>query len=125
MAAIASSPQVVEIESQVRLLSNGYLMVGMQVAFAASEGCAQFIQNLLRWWVAEARLPEHLDNLRLPTTIDTSPGIALETENPQSAVTRIVSALGSRTAARVVFMLPRATVLFARTAGSEFGTARG
>jgi hypothetical protein len=47
MTAIASRPKVVEIESQVRPLSDRYLMVGMQMAFAASECSTQFIQHLL------------------------------------------------------------------------------
>ena len=125
MTAIAARPQVVEIEAQVRPVRNGYLMVGVQVAVAATECSTQFIQHLLRRWNSESGLPEYTDNLRLPTAIDTAPPIALETKTPESAMIRIVSALDARAAAFVMFPLPRAAVLFARTAGSEFGTARG
>ena len=125
MTAIAARPQVVEIEAQVRPVRNGYLMVGVQVAVAATECSTQLIQHLLRRWNPESGLPEYSDNLRLPTAIDTAPPIALETKTPESAMIRIVSALDARAAAFVMFPLPRAAVLFARTAGSEFGTARG
>ena len=43
----------------------------------------------------------------------------------QPAVASVVTALDARAGAFIMFTLPRATVLFARTAGSEFGTARG
>ncbi len=106
MAAIASRPQVVEIESQVRLLLDGYLMISMQVAVAATECSTQFIQYLLRRWNSESGIPEHSDDLRLPATIHTPPAVALEADDPEPAVVCVVSALGARAAAFVVFTLP-------------------
>ena len=93
MTAIASRSQVVEIESQVRPLLNGYLMVGMQVTFAATECSTQFIQHRLGRWNSESDLAEYSDNLRLPTAIHAPPAVALETEEPKSSMVRIVSAV--------------------------------
>ena len=118
MTAIASRPQIVEIEPQVRPLSNGNLMVGVQVAVAPTECSTQFIQHLLRRWNSESDLAEYSDNLRLPTAIHAPPAVALETENPQSAVVRIVSTVTAGATTFVMFTLPDAAVLFARTAGS-------
>jgi hypothetical protein len=82
MARITSRPQVVEIESQVGLFLNGYLMVRMQVAVAASERVTQCSEHLLHRWNSESGLPEHSHDLWLPIAIYISPAVALEAENP-------------------------------------------
>ena len=118
MTAIASRSQVVEIESQVRPLLNGYLMVGMQVAFAAVVSVAKLGEHSICGWVTETVPAEVSDDSRLPAAIDTAPAVALETENPQSAMVGVVAALDARATTFVMFTLPDAAVLFARTAGS-------
>jgi hypothetical protein len=95
MARIASRPQVVEVESQLRLLLDWNLMISMQVAIAASEGPTQFSQHLLHRWSSESGFLEYSYDLWLPIAIDTSPAVALEAENPQPAVVRVVSAFGA------------------------------
>jgi hypothetical protein len=123
VTAVASRPQVVEIESQVRPLSNGNLMVGVQVAVAPTECCAQFVQHLLRWWVTESDLPEYSDNLGLPAAIDTPPAVALEAQDAKLAVGRVVPALSGRAAAFVVFTLSGAPVELAGPVLHERGAA--
>ncbi len=62
--------------------------------------------------------------VRLPIAIHTPPAVALEAENPQPAMARIISAFSARAAAFVMFTLPCPTVLLARSTRTEFGTAR-
>ena len=86
MAAIASRPQIVEIESQVRPLRNRNLVVCMKVALTAVKAVAKLGQHSIGRRVTEAGLPEHSDNLRLPGAVNASPAVALEAEDPQPAV---------------------------------------
>jgi hypothetical protein len=95
------------------------------VAFTPVVSVAKLVKHSICGRVAETVPAEGSDDIRLPTTIHAAPAIALETENPQSAVVRIVSAVTAGATTFVMFTLPRAPVLFARSAGSEFGTARG
>lgn len=95
MASIASCPQVVEIESQLRLLLDWNLMISMQVAVAASERVTQCSEHLLHRWNSESGLSLHAHNLRLPTAIHTPPAVALEAENTKPSVVCIVSTLGA------------------------------
>ena len=125
MAAITPRPQVVEIESQVRPVRNRNLMVRVQVAFTPVVSVAKLGEHSICGRVAETVPAEVSDDVRLPAAIHAPPAVALETENPQSSVVRIVSAFDARAAAFVMFTLPRAAVLFARAAGSEYRTARG
>jgi hypothetical protein len=94
------------------------------VTFAAVVSVAKLGEHSICRWVAETVLAEVSDDVRLPTAIHAPPTITLEAENPQSAMVRIVSAVTAGATTFVMFTLPRAAVLFARTAGSEFGTAR-
>ena len=82
MTAITPRPHVVEIEAQVRLLSNGYLVVRVQVAFTPVVSVAKLGEHSSCGWVPETVLAEVCDDVRLPTTIHTPPTITLETENP-------------------------------------------
>jgi hypothetical protein len=95
------------------------------VAFAEVVSVAKLGEHSICGWVTETVPAEVRDDIRLPPAVHASPAITLETENPQSAVVRIVSAVTAGATAFVMFTLARAAVLFARTAGSEFGTARG
>ncbi|MCX6625490.1 MAG: hypothetical protein NTY38_31395 [Acidobacteria bacterium] len=118
MTAIASRPQVVEIEPQVRPLLNGYLMVGVEVAFTPIVSVAKLGENTSCGWVTETVPAEVSHDSRLPTAIHASPAVTPEAEDPQSAMVRIVSAVTAGAAAFVVFTLARAAVLFAGSAGS-------
>ena len=88
------------------------------MTFAAVVSVAKLGEHSFCRRVAETVPTEVSDDVRLESTIATPPAVALEAENPQSAVVRIVPTFGARAAAFVMFTLPRATVLFARTAGS-------
>jgi hypothetical protein len=110
MATIASRPQVIEIEPQVRPLLDRYLMVGMMMALAARECPSQLFHDLIGWRHLQPRLAEDPQNFRFPSAINTPPGVTLEAQYPQSAVMRVVPAFGSRTAAHVLFTLPGPTV---------------
>ena len=85
---------------------------------------AKLREHCLRRWVTEFRLAEQSDDIRLPAAITHTPAVTLEAENPQSAMVRIVSALTARATTFVMLLLALAAMGFARTAGSEFGTAR-
>jgi hypothetical protein len=95
------------------------------VTFAAVVSVAKLGEHSFCRRVAETVPAEVSDDIRLPATIDTTPPIALEAEDPQSAVVRIVTTVGARAAAFVMLALSDAAVGLAGTAGSEFGTARG
>jgi hypothetical protein len=88
------------------------------VTFAAVVSVAKFGEHSICGWVAETVPTEVSDDVRLESTIHAPPTITLETENPQSAVVRIVSSVTAGATAFVMFTLPDAAVLFARTAGS-------
>jgi hypothetical protein len=117
MTTITSRPQVVQIETQVGPLLDGHLMVRMKVAFAAVVSVAKLVEHLICGWVTEVSLPKHPDDVRLPAAIDTAPAVAFEAEDPQPAMTRIVSALCAGTATFVMFTLSRAPVLLAGSTG--------
>ena len=125
MASVASRPHVVEIEPQVRSLGNRNLVVRMEVALTAVKAVAKLREHSIGRRGAKAGFSEHFDNGRLPRAVDAPPTIALEAKDPQPKVISIVPALGSCTASYVVFTLSLAAVRLARTAGSQFGTARG
>ena len=74
---------------------------------------AQLGQHFICGRLAESKAAKVSDNLRLPSAIHAPPTIALETEDPQSAVVRIVSALSAGTPTIIMFTLSCATVLFA------------
>jgi hypothetical protein len=95
------------------------------VTLAAVVSVAKLGEHSICGWFAETVPAEVSDDGRLPSAIDTAPPIALEAENPQSAMVRLVSAVTAGATAFVMFTLSDAAVLFARTAGSQFGTARG
>ena len=95
------------------------------MTFAAVVSVAKLGEHSICGRVAETVLAEVSDDGRLPSAIDTAPPIALEAENPQSAMVRLVSAVTAGATPFVMFTLARAAVGLARTAGSEFGTARG
>ena len=106
MTAIASRPHVVEIEAQVRLLRDWNLMVGVQVAFTAVMSVAQLGEHTICGWVAETVPAEVSDDIRLPTAIDAAPGVALEAEDAEAAMVRIVSAITAGATAFVMRTLP-------------------
>ena len=81
MTAVASRPQVVEIEPQIRPLVDRNLVVGMEVTLTASECTSQFIQHLLRWRRPESNLAEESDYFRLPAAIHAPPGIPLKAQD--------------------------------------------
>ena len=93
MAAVASRPQVVEIESQVRPVRDWNLMVGVQVAFTAVVSVAKLVKHSICGRVAETVPAEVRGDVRLPTAIHAPPAVTLETEEPKSSVSRIVSAV--------------------------------
>ena len=66
-------------------------MVGVEVAFAAVMTVAQLGQHSICGRIAKLEPAEVSDDIRLPTAIHTPPAIALEAEDPQPAVVRIVS----------------------------------
>ena len=68
-------------------------MVGMQVAVAAVMAVAQLGQHSICGRFAELEPAEVSDDIRLPSAIHAPPAIALEAEDPQPAVVRIVSAV--------------------------------
>jgi hypothetical protein len=93
VTAIAARPEVVEIESEVRPLSNRNLMVGVEVAFATIVSVAKLVEHSVRRRIAELEPAEVSDDIRLPTAIHAPPPITLEAEDPQPAMVRIVSAV--------------------------------
>jgi len=68
-------------------------MVGVEVAFAAVMAVAQLGQHSICGRIAQLEPAEVSDNIRLPTAIHAAPTIALEAEDPQPAVVRIVAAV--------------------------------
>jgi hypothetical protein len=93
------------------------------VAVAAVVSVAKLGKHSICGWFAETVLAEVSHDGRLPSTIHTPPTITLETENPQSAVVRIVSAVTAGATTFVMFTLSGTAVLFARTASGERGAA--
>jgi hypothetical protein len=63
------------------------------MAVAADMDIAQHGQHYIFGLFADLEPAKVSDNLRLPSTIHAPPAIALEAENPESAITGIVSAL--------------------------------
>ena len=98
VTAIASRPEVVEIEPQIRPLPDGHLMIRMQVPLAAIVSVAKLRKHQVRGRRTQAPAPELLHDLRLPSAIDAPPAVPDEAQNPQPAVIRIVSPLGARSA---------------------------
>jgi hypothetical protein len=124
MAAIAPGSQIVEVESQIRPVPNGHLMVGVQMPFAAVVSVAKLGEHLIDRWVAKIEPAAVSDNIRFPTAINAPPAIALEAQNPQAAMIRIVSALGTGAAAFILFPLLRPAVLLASAALDELPATR-
>ena len=91
---------------------------------AAIKCLPQFFEDAIGRWISKFKAPEVRDYIRLPTAIHAAPAVALKTENPQSAVIRIVTALSRRAAAFVIFPLPRAAVTLASSSCSQLRTAR-
>ena len=81
MTAITPRPQVVEIEAQVRLLSNGYLVVRVQVAFTPVVSVAKLVKHSICRRVAETVPAEGSDDIRLPAAIHAPPGIPLKAQD--------------------------------------------
>jgi hypothetical protein len=82
VTAIASRPHIIQIESEVRPLSNRNLMVGVEVAFATIVSVAKLVEHSVHGRIAKLEPAEVSDNLRLPSAIHTPPTIALEAEDP-------------------------------------------
>jgi hypothetical protein len=68
-------------------------MIGVEMAFATIVSVAKLVEHSVHGRIAELEPTEVSYNIRLPTAIHTPPTIALEAEDPQAAVVRIVSAL--------------------------------
>jgi hypothetical protein len=68
-------------------------MVGVEVASATIVSVAKLVEHSVHGRIAKLEPAEVSDNLRLPSAIHTPPAIALEAEDPQSAMVRIVSAV--------------------------------
>ena len=82
MAAIASCLHVVDIEAQVRPLSNGDLMVRMQVPFAGVVSDTKLGEHSIRGRVAKVVEAAVNDDVRFPSAIYTPPLVPLKAENP-------------------------------------------
>jgi hypothetical protein len=93
-------------------------VVRMKVPLASSECPSQRIQDQVARWSRQPNLAEILHDVRLPFTIDALPAVALEAQNPQPTVARVVPAFSTGAAAFIMVTLPCAPVLFA-------GSARG
>lgn len=119
VTAIAARLQIFKMQPQIRPLVNPDLMVSVQMPAASSECQTQFIEHLLRRWNSKTELAKHPDGLRLPPAINATPAIPLETKNAEPTVIRVVSAVGARSAARILFLSMRITV----PARSEFGAS--
>jgi hypothetical protein len=124
MTAIASRSNIVEIESQVWSVGDGDLVICMQMALVQRERAPQLFEDLIDGRALESKLSEYSDDIGLPTTIDAPPVVALEAQDPQPAVMRVITTFPSGTAERIMLALPTATVLCARTTRRQFGTAR-
>jgi hypothetical protein len=124
MAAVAPCAKVVEIEPQIRPLRDGDLMISVQVAGATIMAVAKLGEHPVRRKIVQTQETTVGDDTWFPTAVHTTPAIPLKAENSQPAVIRIVSALGCRTAPLVMTSLSTSTVQLARTARSEFRTAR-
>ena len=68
-------------------------MIGVEMAFATIVSVAKFFEHSVKGRIAESKAPEVRDYIRLPTAIHAAPAVSSETENAQSAVMRIVSAV--------------------------------
>jgi len=118
MTAITSRPQIIEIEPQVRPHFDWDLVIGVQVRFVPREASSQFIQHYFcRRWL-NSDFSTFANNVRLPIAIHTPPAIALEAENAQSPMARVVAAFRAGTATIVIFTLPPAPMQLARPAGT-------
>jgi hypothetical protein len=124
MAAVAARSQIIEIEPQVRPHFDWDLVVGVQMPLASSKPSAQFYKHFRRGRRLQPSLPATPNNVRLPIAIHAAPAISLEAENPQPTMAGVVAAFRAGTAAIVIFTLPPAPVQLARSAGTEFATAR-
>jgi hypothetical protein len=101
---IASRPEVVEIEPQIRPLLDGHLMIRMQVPLAAVVPVAKLRKHLVRRRRTQAPAPELLHDLRLPSAIDAPPAVPDEAQNPQASV--ILHRIPARRSIRGVRLIP-------------------
>jgi hypothetical protein len=124
MAGITSRFKIIEIEPQVRPLGNRNPVVRMQVTFAPLMPVAKLGEHSIHGRVAKIEPAEVSDDGRFKTAIGAPPAVALKAENPEPAVVQVIAARRWCPTPRVMFTLSSATVLFTRTAGSEFGTSR-
>jgi len=124
MAAVASRSQVSQIESQVRPLRNGDLMIRVEVACLPVVSIAKLGENVIRRWVAELEASEVPDDIGLPAAVHTPPAIAPEAEDPKATVVRVIPTLGGSAAAHVVPALLLPPVNLAGAAQREFWAVR-
>lgn len=82
MAAVAPCPQIVEIQSEVWPISDGKVMVCVEVACPPVVTIAQLREDPVRWWDAQFKPAEVTDDIRFPTAIHAPPTIALEAQDP-------------------------------------------
>jgi len=76
------------------------------VTFAAVVPAAKLVEHSICGRVAETVPAEVSDDIRLPTAIDAAPGVALEAEDAEAAMVRIVSAITAGATAFVMRTLP-------------------
>src|SRR3954453_4419104 len=106
MATVASRPQIVELEPQVRSITNRDVVVCMKVPLAARKCAAQFFHDLIGRRRLQPGFAEVPHDIRFPFAIYTSPSVTLEAQNPQSAVAGVVAAHRAGAATFVMFALP-------------------
>jgi hypothetical protein len=105
VAAVASCPEVIQLQPQVRSHFNRDLMIGMQMLLTLAEPFPQFSQNLLDRRRTQLKPPEVCHYARLPSAINTPPLVADEAENAQPAVVGVIAALGRSTSPLIVLPL--------------------
>jgi hypothetical protein len=91
VALVAPGAQVVQIETQIAALLDGYLVISVQVAFVAGIGPAQFLEDYRYWRQINASLSTLPDDLWLPAAIHTAPSVSFEAMNAQTNVMPIIA----------------------------------
>ena len=79
MTYIASCPIVVEAETEVGPLVDPLLVLAVEVLLVAELGSPQLVEDDLGRWIFDTDSAALAEALRLPTTVNARPVVALET----------------------------------------------
>jgi hypothetical protein len=106
------------------LISDGNLMIRMQVALVGEFGPAQFLQHYARRRQFKPALAMDSHNLGFPAAINAAPLIAHEAQHPKPLIPGVVSAFGPAATAGVVTAILISLVRGALASEGQLGAAR-